>query len=56
MGIKELPSIKAEDVARQSSKLACNVIVGSRLRGYLHVIFIKKQSSCLLLEGAELLC
>lgn len=56
MGIKELPSIKMKDVARQSSKLACNVIVESRLRGYLHLIFIKKQSSCLLLEWAELLC
>lgn len=40
-GIKELHSIKTKDVGRQSSKLACNVIVRSRLRGYLRLISIK---------------
>lgn len=45
MGIKEPPSIKTKAVARQSSKWACNVIVGRRLFAF---DFYQKQSPCLI--------
>lgn len=41
LGIKERPAIKTKHAGRQSRKLACNVIWGCRLRGYLRVMFIK---------------